>query len=75
MDEGDSKNIQSNETKQNRYVENDINNVSNVFQSIWVRRAIQDCVGLDRFILENRYNFLFHFNTILFILFIFKFKK
>lgn len=49
--------------------------VGNVFQPVWLRHIIQTCFGFDRFILENRFNFLFHFNAILFALFIFKFKK
>ena len=74
MDEGESKN-KTNKNKLHGIVKDIVSDASNVFQSIRVRYPIQNCFGLDRLILENRYNFLFHFNSILFILFILKFKK
>ena len=74
MDEGESKH-NTNKSKLDGIVKDIVSDVSNVFQSIRVRYPIQNCFGLDRLILENRYNFLFHFNSILFILFILKFKK
>ena len=74
MDEGESKNT-TNKSKLYGNVKDIISDVGNVFQSIRIRYPIQNCFGLDRLILENRYNILFHFNSILFVLCLFKFKK
>lgn len=75
MDEGESKDTTKYKKQLHGIVKDIIADVSNVFQSIRIRYTVQNCFGLDRFILENRYNFLFHFNSILFILFVLKFKK
>jgi hypothetical protein len=74
MDDCDS-DKQINYNEGSRKTKNIDNNVGNVFQSVWLRHIIQNGIGFDRFILENRPHFLFHFNAILFILFILKFKK
>jgi len=74
MSDGDKRNKKCIQQKVGT-VKNGITNVSDVFQSVWIRRIIQNYSRFDGLILENRYNFLFHFNTILFALFILKFKK
>lgn len=74
MDEGDKENKKCIEQQIGAVKDSSVN-VSDVFQSVWIRRVIQNCSRFNRIVLENRYNFLFHFNTILFTLFILKFKK
>ena len=44
--------------------------LSNVFQSDWIRRTIQDCDGIDRFILDNGCNFLPYITIISWIIFL-----
>jgi hypothetical protein len=76
MDDGESnKNNNYEKCESNRYDENRSYNASDVLQPVRFRYSFQNCFGLDRFFLENRPHFLFHFNAILFVLFILKFKK
>lgn len=75
MADGDSKRNKKVQRKSFRNFENIINNVGNVLQSIWVRLAIQNGARFDRLILENRFGLLFHFNSVLFVIFLLKLKK
>ena len=48
-----------------------VSNDRNVLQSIWVRRAIQNGNGVDRFLLDYGYNFLLPSGVIFWVIFIF----
>ena len=49
-----------------------LSNDSNVFQSVWIRRLIQTSDGVDRFLLDYRYNFLFPIGIVFWAIFILK---
>lgn len=74
MEDGDKRNKKT-FWKQKRDAESNLLNFGNVFQSSWIRHTIQTCFGHNRFFLENGFNFLFHFNTIFFILYLIKYKN
>ena len=49
-----------------------LSNDSNVFQSFRIRRFIQNGNGMDRFLLDYGYNFLFPCGVVFWVIFILK---
>jgi hypothetical protein len=47
-----------------------VSNAGDVFQPAWLRRAIQTSDGLDRFILDYGYHFLWRFAFVSWLVFI-----
>lgn len=49
---------------------NNVLNAGDVLQSTWIRCAIQDGDGLDRFLLDYGCNFLLYFSAISWLIFL-----
>lgn len=51
-----------------------VSNTGDIFQPAWLRCALRARDEMDRLILGNRHNFLFHLNPILYLILLF-FKR
>jgi hypothetical protein len=48
-----------------------VTDFGHVLQSLWVRPALCTCNPVDRFLSPHGFHFLFHLNSILFLVFLF----